>query len=171
MIINAEIISRPDSGEYMERIYDVESAWNSQSWTFVRFTDENYEQWCGQFLGERKRVAISEISKRVLILTSDYLFSIDLNNGDLIEFDNSPGYINLIAINDGNFLVSDYYNITKILDKLSNTKHIESPIQMDVIKFELWDGNFLNFSCDEFLHWDRHLKMRYNSETDEVKIL
>lgn len=42
MIINAEIISRPDSGEYSERIFDVESAWNSQSWTFVRFTDENY---------------------------------------------------------------------------------------------------------------------------------
>lgn len=104
-------------------------------------------------------------------MTSDYLFSIDLNNGDLIEFYERPGYINLIAINDGNFLVSDYYNITKILDKLSITKHVESPIQMDLIKFELWDGNFLNFSCDEFLNWNRHLKMRYNSKTDEVTIL
>lgn len=171
MIINAEIISQPYSGEYLERIYDVESAWNSQSWTFVKFTDEKSEQWCGQFRGEQKSVAISEISKRVLILTSDYLFSIDVNNGELIEFDDRPGYINLTTINDGNFLVSDYYNISKIFDKLSNIKQIESPIQMDLIKFELLDGNFLNFSCDEFLNWDRHLKMRYNSKTDEVTIL
>ena len=171
MITNAEIISQPYSGEYLEKIYDVESAWNSQSWTFIKFTNDNSEQWCGQFRGEKRNVAISEISNRVLILTSDYLFSIDLTTGNLIEFDDRPGYINLTAIDDGNFLVSNYYNLTKIFDNLNNTKHIESPIQMDLIKFENWDGVFFNFSCDEFLNWDRHLKMRYNSITDEVTIL
>ena len=34
MIIEGQIINRPYSGEYEERIYDNNSPWNSQGWTY-----------------------------------------------------------------------------------------------------------------------------------------
>ena len=42
MVIEADIITRPDSGEYDERIYDNESPWNSQAWTYVKFVNSDY---------------------------------------------------------------------------------------------------------------------------------
>ena len=35
MIENCEIVNQPYSGEFEERIYDNQSAWNSSSWTVV----------------------------------------------------------------------------------------------------------------------------------------
>lgn len=42
MIIEGQIINRPYSGEYEERIYDNNSPWNSQNWTSIKFTNEDY---------------------------------------------------------------------------------------------------------------------------------
>lgn len=42
MIIEGQIVSRPYSGEYDERIYDNNSSWNSQNWTYIKFTNGDY---------------------------------------------------------------------------------------------------------------------------------
>jgi len=44
MIIKAEIIDQPYSGQYKEKIYDISSQWNSQMWTWVKFFDEDYTE-------------------------------------------------------------------------------------------------------------------------------
>jgi hypothetical protein len=74
MIIEAEIISQPYSGEYTERIYENENAWISQSWTFIKFTNDDYSELCGQFRGFPRQVVISPPKAIVLVLTSDYLY-------------------------------------------------------------------------------------------------
>ena len=70
--LKAEIINQPYSGEFKKRIYDVESPWNSQSWTWIKFTDENMSETVGQFRGFPKEVKYSEsrneIDKGNLIL-------------------------------------------------------------------------------------------------------
>lgn len=169
MIIKAEIINQPYSGEYYERIYDIESVWNSQNWTFIRFTNNDYSEWCGHFRGFPEQVAISIPKNTVLILTSDYLYQLDRKTGNLTDFEDQPQYQNLTTTPNGDFILADYNNLFKISTNIKQKIIIESPIQMDMIKFKKWNNSKLEFSCNEFLNWDRHLTMMYNSETNKIE--
>lgn len=170
MIIEAEIINQPNSGEYNERIYDNESAWNSQSWTFIKFTDDDFSEWCGQFRGFPIQVGVSASRDIVLVLTSDYLFQLERKTGDLKELEDQPQYQNLTTTPKGDFILADYYNFEKVTTSIKQKERIESPIQMDIIEFKKWDNEKLEFTCDEFLNWDRHLTMTYDSETNKIEI-
>lgn len=171
MILEAEIISQPYSGEYTERIYDNESAWNSQNWTFIKFTNTDYSEWCGQFRGFPRQVAISVPKSIILVLTSDYFYQLDLKTGDLTDLEDQPHYQNLTVAPNGDFILADYYNIEKITTSIKQKTLIESPIQMDIIEFKKWSGPKLEFTCDEFLNWDRHLTMIYDSQTNQIEIM
>lgn len=170
MIIEAEIISQPYSGEYTERIYDNESAWNSQSWTFIKFTNDDYSEWCGQFRGFPRQVAISTFKNIILVLTSDYLYQLDRETGTLTDLEDQPQYQNLTTTPNGDFILADYYNFKKVSTNIKQKTSIESPIQMDMIEFKKWDNSKLEFTCDEFMNWDRHLIMTYDSETNKIEI-
>ena len=170
MIIKAEIISRSYSGVFKEKIYDIESSWNSQDWTFIKFTEDDYSEWCGQFRGFPKSVQISKKHHIILILTSDYLFQIDSQTAGLKLFEDKHQYQSLIVTPSDDFLIADYMNIEKISDSIRNKKLIESPIEMDFIEFQSWNNNSLEFKCDEFIYWDRHYVMEYNDDTETIKI-
>jgi hypothetical protein len=170
MIIQAEIINQPYSGQFTERIYDNESAWNSQSWSFIKFTNDDLSEWCGQFRGFPRHVAISTRYNVVLVLTSDYLFQLDREYGNVIELEDQPQYHNLTTSPKGDFIISDYYNFEKITSSIKKSEPIQSPIQMDIIKFIKWDNSKLEFTCDEFCNWDRHLTMTYDDETNKIEI-
>ena len=171
MIIEAKIISRPYSGEYTEKIYDNESAWNSQNWTFVKFTNDDYSEWCGEFRGFPKHVAISTQNKIILVLTSDYLYQLDIDSGDLIEIEDQPQYQNLTVAPNGDFILADYYKFEKVRTNIKEKESIESPIEMDLIEFINWENSKLKFTCDEFLNWSRHLTMTYDNETNKIAIV
>ncbi|WP_193477855.1 hypothetical protein [Flavobacterium tibetense] len=171
MIIEAELISQPYSGEYSERVYDNESVWNSQSWTYVKFTDEDCFEWCGQFRGSPKKVAISKPNNTILVLTSDYLFQIDLQTGNLTDLENQPLYKNLTVAPNGDFILADNSNFEKITTFIKVKEPIESPIEMDMIEFQKWNNTKLEFICEEFLNWERHLSMIYDSETNKIEII
>jgi len=170
MIIDAEIISQPYSGEYTERIYDNESAWNSQSWTFIKFTDDDYSEWCGHFRGLPRKLAISTKNRIILVLTSDYLFQLDIETANLIDIADQPQYQNMTVAPNGDIICADNYNIEKVATNIKDREPIESPIQMDMIEFKEWDNTKLEFTCDEFLNWDRHLTMTYDCETNKIEI-
>ncbi|MBD1399051.1 hypothetical protein H9Q13_17955 [Pontibacter sp. JH31] len=170
MIIEAEIISQPYSGQYNERIYDNESAWNSQSWTFIKFTNDDFSEWCGQFRGFPRQAGVSTSRDIVLVLTSYYLFQLDRKTGDLKELEDQPQYQNLTTTPNGDFILADYYNFEKVTTSIKQKEPIKSPIQMDIIEFKKWDNEKLEFTCDEFLNWDRHLTMTYDSETNKIEI-
>ena len=103
-------------------------------------------------------------------MTSDYLFEIDLKTGDILNSQAQPKYHSLITAPDGSFIIADYYDIERISSDFENREHINSPIQMDTIEFKEWKDNLLEFTCDEFMNWDRHLVMIYDNELCEIMI-
>jgi len=170
MIKKAEIVNQPYAGEFEERIYDNESPWNSASWTWIKFIGSEYNEWIGQFRGSPGKVAVSEINCETLVLTSDYIFRLDNICGDLIEFDDQPQYQNLTTSPTGGFILADYYNIDKIEKTLKEKISISSPIEMDMIKFKKWNNRKLEFTCDEFTNWNRHLVMELDADKLTIKI-
>lgn len=171
MIIEAQIINQPYSGEYQEIIYDKESAWNSQNWTFIKFTNDDNSEWCGQFRGYPIQVALSVKHFVVLVLTSDYLFQLDLGSGRLMESEDQPTYENLTSAPNGDFIIADSYKIEKVTTSIKHKDQIKSPIRMDLIKFKKWENSKLEFTCDEFLNWDRHYTMVYDSDRNKIEII
>jgi hypothetical protein len=170
MIIKAEIINQPYSGEYKEKIFNVTSPWDSQYWTWIKFVNEDFTEWCGEFRGLCRNIAISKKYKQVLILTSDYLFQLDCLSSELIDYESQPQYQDLTVTPLGDFLLADYYDIYLIGVSLDDKKPLESPINMDMIKFREWSNNKLSIICDDFLNWGRHLELELNSETLDISI-
>lgn len=170
MIVKADIIGQPYSGEYSERVYDNENPWNSQSWTFIRFINNDQSEWCGHFRGFPREVAVSKARDMVLILTSDWLYQLDRHTGNLTYSEDKPQYQNLAVAPNGDFILADYYEFEKVTVSIKNKEPIESPIQMDRIKFNDWDHSKLEFTCVEFLNWNRNLIMTYDNETDKIEV-
>jgi hypothetical protein len=103
-------------------------------------------------------------------LTSDYLFQLDSQAGNLTDFEDEPQYQNMTVAPNGDFILADSYNFEKVTTSIKQKTSIESPIQMDFIEFKNWEKSRLEFTCDEFLNWDRHLTMIYESETNKIEI-
>ncbi|MEH7374072.1 MULTISPECIES: hypothetical protein [Neobacillus] len=170
MITKAEIINQPFSGQYKERIYDITSSWNSPNWTWVKFEDEDFNEWCGEFRGSPRDIAVSKKYKTVLVLTSDYLFQVDSDSGELTEYESQPQYQCLTVTPSGDFIIADYYSIEKIESSIKDTIPVKSPIKMDTIKFHGWSKNKLLITCDEFLNWDNQLELELDGDTLEIII-
>jgi len=170
MIELVDIINRPYSGKFEERLYDNQSPWNSQSWTYVKFTNDDYLEWCGVFRGSPRKVEISKKRCEILILTSDYLWKLDSNNGEIIEFIDQPQYQNLTVAPNGDFILADFYNISRIDGALKDSKDLISPVQMDMVKFKNWENEKLIFECDEFMNWERHLVLELDSSNWTIEI-
>ncbi len=170
VIVQAQIIDQPLSGVYHERIFDNQSPWNSQSWTWVKFTEKEGLDWVGHFRGSPKATAVSSLLDETIVLTSNYVFRLDNNNGDLKELEESPPYNDLTVAPSGHFIFADYYRIEVMNSSLTDKRIINAPIEMDMIKFNRWENNKLLFSCDEFANWSRHLLMELNTINWEIKI-
>ena len=158
MIEFAEIIDQPLSGQFQERIYDNESPWNSPGWTWIKFVNEDYTEWCGNFRGFPNQV------------TSDYLFQLNRLTGDLIELEDQPLYHSITVTPKGEFLIADDYDIRKIKESLKEKEIIDSPIKMDNIEFNKWNGDKFEFTCYELYNWGNHFKMQYDSALEKIII-
>ena len=77
----------------------------------------------------------------------------------------------MCVTDNGDFIIADYYDFEIITNNKKNKKQIVGPIQMDNIKFERITGSKLEFTCEEFLNWDRNLTIEYDSEINEFSIL
>jgi hypothetical protein len=170
MIKSAEIISQPYSGDFEERIYDLQSPWNSQSWTYVKFTTNDNLDWCGVFRGSPKAVVLSSLKEEILILTSDYLWKLDSKNGNISETLDQPQYQNLTIAPNGDFILADYYNIFRVTGRLIEPTELKSSIEMDMIEFKKWDNDKLILECDEFMNWERHVTLVLDSSNWSISI-
>lgn len=169
MIIEAKIITQPISGKYIERIYDNESVWDSPNWTYIKFTNNDYSDWCGVFRGSPIDVVISEFRKMIIVLTSDYLYHVDLEDGKLKEIENHLQYINLTLAPNGDFIISDFNYIERFTTSIKYKEQIISPFLMDCIKFENWESSKLEFTCFMIENNSRILTMIYDAELNLIK--
>ena len=161
--MKAEIINQPYSGEYDERIYDLESTWNSQSWTWIKFTDKNGVEKVGQFRGMPINVKVAEQKNEIIVLTSDYIFRLNATELNIIETENKPEYQDVEVSPNGIFIFHNYYEIEKMGKSLSDMEEIKSPFKMDDIRFIKWNGNKLEFTCEEFTNWSRNETMELDT--------
>lgn len=170
MIESCEIISQPYSGEYEEIVYDIQSPWNSSNWSYIRFTKSDFTEWCGVFRGFPKKAVISKLRKEIIVLTSDYLWRLKQDDGDIIEREDQPQYKELTVSPTGDFIIADNYSICRINKSLKNKIEIKSPIEMDMIKFKEWRDGKLIIECDEFANWDNHLELKLETNSWKIEI-
>lgn len=168
--MKAKIINQPKSGEYEERIYDIKSPWNSQSWTWIKFTDKNGINKVGQFRGMPIQVKVSDLRNEIIVLTSDHIFQLDINELNIIETKRQTQYQDLEVSPKGAFIFHNYYEILKMENSLSEMTKIESPFEMDDIQFIKWNGNELIFTCEEFGNWSRLETMELNTSDWKIKV-
>lgn len=170
MISKAEIIKLPYSGQYKEKIYDISSPWNSSNWTWVKFLNEDLTEWCGEFRGSPRAVVISKKHNYVLVLTSDYLYQLDCLSEELIDYESHPQYQDLAVTPLGDIILADYNHIEVKGSTLEDMKLLESPIEMDMIKFHGWSNNKLLITCDELFNYDNHVELELDGVTLEINI-
>lgn len=170
MICSAERIEQPYSGQYVERIYDIKSPWNSREWTWIKFEDENGE-WCGEFRGKYRGVSVSKKLGIVVVLTSDYMYTLDINTADLIEYDSQSDFVDITTSPNGDIFLTDGYSIEIVVkdndEKIETTVVDYMPVNPDNLRFEEWNNNILKISCCEFYHWENELELYLDCETLE----
>ncbi|QNU65761.1 hypothetical protein EHE19_012670 [Ruminiclostridium herbifermentans] len=171
MIIDVEQIHIPKSGIYKEVIYDIQSSWNSQIWTWLKFRNDDYEEWCGEFRGEFRNFAYSDKNENIVILTSDYMYQISRINGKLIDYIDRPEYIDVTASPNGEFIISDYYGVYVINNNIRDTSEITLPIHLDMIKFCGWNKNSLRIEAVELCNWDNVVTIDLNICTREITVI
>ncbi len=169
MITNAEFINQPYAGIYEEKVFDTESNDNSQEWSWVRFTNDDGQEWCGQFRGFPIQTAVSETYCTILILTSDHFFQLNANDGQLITSIENNEFRNLTVSPSGAFIISDSNTIFRIENNIQLIIPLKSPFRMDLIEFKNWDVGNLLFECEEFGNWSLTLRMKLNDELKNIE--
>lgn len=171
MIKDIVDIVQPLSGEYEERIYDFNSSWNSQDWTWIKFTNDDDLEWCGEFRGKHLGHGISKKYGSVFILTSDYLYHLSIENGDVVNYEDRTDYRNLVSTPNGEYIVSSYYHLSVIRGELDNIDPLETELPLDSIVFSEWEDSKLKIYAEEFMNYDNHLILELDGESLELKIV
>ncbi|HUH50654.1 MAG TPA: hypothetical protein VLZ11_00960 [Flavobacterium sp.] len=96
-------------------------------------------------------------------MTSDYIFRLNATELNIIETENKPEYQNVEVSPNGIFIFHNYYEIEKMGKSLSDMEEIKSPFKMDDIRFIKWNGNKLEFTCEEFTNWSRNETMELDT--------
>ena len=167
MICRAEYIQQPYSGEYIEKIYDIESPWNSSDWTWIKFTEEDVV-WCGEFRGKYRGISFSEKLGIVVVLTSDYMYVLDINTTEIIDHYSQPEYLDITISPSEDILVTDGYGIEMFTNgKVKDMETITVPFHPDNLRFVEWRENVLKIQCYEFLVWGKEIELYLDFETRE----
>ena len=165
MIISAKYIEQPYDGEYREKIYDIESVWNSSDWIWIKFTDESGE-WCGEFRGKYRGVSVSNKLGVVVVLTSDHMYMLDINSAEVIGYLSQPMYVGITTSPLEDILITDGYSLEIFTaNKIDARKNITTPINPDSLEFIEWNGNILKMTCYEFLNWENEVELFLDSSS------
>jgi len=160
MIRQIEIIDQPYSGQFIERIFDIQNVWNSPQWTWVKFTEENESNWCGQFRGSPIAVGISNKLDFLYILTADHFYELNKLDGEIHNIFPQSNFINIVKTPHDEFILYDYGNLYFLKEEVKECLKIESPFNMDFIEFKFWDNNKFVFTCYEIgIYDDRTMEM------------
>ncbi|MDD6796198.1 MAG: hypothetical protein PUE01_12455 [Clostridiaceae bacterium] len=168
MIIKAEVISQPLSGAYDEVIFDYSSSFKSSYWGWIKFTNDDYTEWIGEFRGQAIGVEISEKFNNVLILTSDCLYMLDRKTHKVIEMKDDLDFNQITLSTKDEYILGSSYDIGIIKDSLERIKYIESLSGLCCIKFEKWQDDKLLFSCEDYGEGD-FLNLTFDGNTYEIE--
>ncbi len=150
MICKLTNIQQPVSGEFEERIYDVESRWNSGEWSWIKFEEDDLSVWCGEFRGSYRGAVLSEKFGAVAVLTSDCLYVLDVGTGDVIDCESQSGYIEITCTPFGDILLNNGYALYIFKGKnIASLEYLDVPTCHDWLRFIGYEGNILKINCEE----------------------
>ena len=171
MIIYIENIDAPNSGEYEEIVYDIQTLWRSQEWTWLKFMNDEYYEWCCEFRGDYRGHGISNRDDVIYVLTSNYLYLLKLDDGSMIKYIDRPEYRNLTVAPDGTCVVANDYHLSIVNNNGIETETIETPIPLDTVSFTEWKENNMIMYATEFLNWDNFVTLKLISPNFDVEII
>lgn len=155
IIYEAEYIEQPTSGEYEEKIYDINRPFRGCDWSWIRFQEEDND-WCGEFRGKYRGLALSKKFEIVVVLTSNGIYILDINSGELIESKDNYGYGNIIASSAGDIFIADFNSIYYFTSKrFSDIKKIKpSLIYGEIMWFKEINNDTLTICVNQYPNGD-----------------
>lgn len=170
MLYKLTHIEQPYSGEFEEKIYNIESPWNSSDWSWIKF-EEDDRTWCGEFRGKYRGAVFSRKLGIIVVLTSDYMYILDMESKELIEYERQPAYIQIIATPLDDILLSNGYDLEIFKGKeLASIASIVLPVQVSCLEFMEFEGNLLKILCEEFYHWGHRLMILLDCDSLSVTV-
>ncbi|MGG0654926.1 hypothetical protein, partial [Rummeliibacillus pycnus] len=166
MIISAQITTQPLAGKYPEQIF--KAPLSTQSWTWVKFEDEDYNEFYGQFQGKPSYVALSTKNNFCYVLTDTFLYEIDCetpSNYQVRDFWETGRTIRNVTFSpEGKLLFSGYYTIFTITKSIDELVELENPIPVDYIEFDNWEGHLLHISAQTLIE-GQPIKLIFDAAT------
>lgn len=170
MLLSIEHISQAYSGEYEEKIYDIESSWNSSDWTWIRF-EEDTLIWCGEFRGKYIGATFSQSKGLIVVVTSDYTYILDIETKEIIDSEKNFEYSDITCTPLGDILLSTGYGLEILKEgTISSSETIILPVNADSLRFVKYEGNILEMNCDEFCNWSNNITLFLDCETMSVTV-
>ena len=147
--LKAEFIYQPTSGEYEEKIFDLNTVWKSQIWSWTKFTTKDGIEWIGVFRGEPKKTAIAEQINQVAVLTSDGLYILDIEKRETLFFEQQTEIRELAEIpTKDKFIIADYDQIG-VIDKDFKTEYLNLEFGIDNVVFRNYIGTKLRINFEK----------------------
>ena len=100
----------------------------------------------------------------VVVLTSDYMYMLDICTAELIEYYSQPQYVEMTTSPLEDIFITDGYGIEMFTNsKIEDLETIIIPVHPDNLKFVEWMGNILKITCYEFLIWGKEIELYLDS--------
>ena len=152
--MKAEFINQPTFGQYEEKIFDLNTVWKSQIWSWTKFVTKSGFEWVGMFRGEQKRIAIAEKINQIGILTSDGLYILDIEEKEILYFDQKVEYGELAEIpTKDKFIVSEFGEIG-IIDENFKIKYLNLEFEIENIVFGKYEEKRLKINFEKLPNYE-----------------
>jgi hypothetical protein len=168
--MKAELTHQPESGAFEEFHFEHPTVWNSQVFSWVKFKDQEDQDWFGSFRGESLgHLAISELTGTVMIPTKDGTYLLDINSRQLLNFYGVEHQIrSVITAPSGRiFILASYSELYRTSDE-HKLIHLPCQLNMAFIKLKLISGNNVEFEFEENGVWNKTQGI-LNTETWKVE--
>lgn len=105
-----------------------------------------------------------------MVLTSDYLYVIDINTKEIIDSDRNFEYCDITCTPLGDILLSSGYGLEILLEKtISSIETIVLPVNADSLRFVGYTDNILEMNCYEFGNWSNNVTLFFDCKTKMVE--
>jgi hypothetical protein len=128
----------PISGQYEEIYFDIDDAWNGQTWNYVLFTTREGDSWVGHFRahdGKDFKVAELKSTNIVCVVSGGHGYIVDIDQKVKIKDLHTEIILDLKSDQDSNsFFISTYWSVIRI-DKNLQEREIDLSVGVDGIYF------------------------------------
>lgn len=168
--MKAELTYQPESGAFEEVHFEQSTLWNSQVFSWVKFEDQEHQDWFGSFRGQTLgHLAISELTGNVMIPTEDGTYLVNINSRQLVKFYGVEHQIRnvITAPNDRTFVLASHSELYRTNEE-DELIHIPCQLNMDLIKLKSISGDKVEFEFEEIGIWNQ-TRGTLNTETWKVE--